>query len=58
MNAQDFADMIRLARRAPLANMDEAEHVNGLLQRVAEHADKMLIEVKSDDSPSHLEGGS
>lgn len=35
MNEKDFADMIRLARRAPLQNMDEAELVAGLLQRYA-----------------------
>lgn len=35
MNEKDFADMIRLARRAPLQNMDEAEAVAELLQRYA-----------------------
>lgn len=44
MEAKDFADIIRLVRRAPLQNMDEAEAINGLLQRFAEHAEKMTIE--------------
>ena len=42
MNQQDFADIIRLARRAPLTNMDEAEAVNALLQRFAEFAEGHL----------------
>lgn len=33
MNEKDFADIIRLARRAPLQNMDEAEAVAVLLQK-------------------------
>lgn len=35
---EDFANMIRLARRAPLANMDEAEAAAALLQRFAAFA--------------------
>lgn len=38
MTQEDFANMIRLARRAPLANMDEAEAVAALLQKFATHA--------------------
>lgn len=39
MNEKDFADLIRLARRAPLSNMDEAEAAAALLQRFAAYAD-------------------
>lgn len=42
MNGKDFADIIRLVRRAPLQNMDEAEVVAQLLQRFAAHADAVL----------------
>ena len=42
MNEKDFADMIRLARRAPLMNMDEAEAVATLLQRFAQHSKDWL----------------
>lgn len=38
MNDKDFADIIRLARRAPLQNMDEAEAAAALLQRFAAFA--------------------
>lgn len=38
MTQEDFANMIRLARRAPLANMDEAEAAATLLQKFAAHA--------------------
>lgn len=44
MNEKDFADMIRIARRAPLQNMDEAEAVGRLLQRFAQHAAYFLEE--------------
>lgn len=37
MSEQDVANIIRLVRRAPLQNMDEAEHVAALLQRFARH---------------------
>lgn len=33
MNEEDFANIIRLVRRTPLANMDEAEAVARLLQK-------------------------
>lgn len=39
MDNQDFATIIRLCRRAPLHNMEEAEFVAKLLQRFAEHAE-------------------
>lgn len=42
MNEKDFADIIRLIRRAPLMNMDEAEAVANLLQRFAEHSKDWL----------------
>lgn len=35
MTNEDFANIIRLARRAPLANMDEAEAAAMLLQKFA-----------------------
>ena len=35
MTNEDFANIIRLARRSPLANMDEAETAAALLQRFA-----------------------
>jgi len=37
MSEQDIANIIRLVRRAPLQNMDEAEFVAALLQRFARH---------------------
>ena len=37
MTQQEFADIITLVRRAPLANMQEAEHVANLLQRLGDH---------------------
>ncbi|MEX2125466.1 MAG: hypothetical protein WD795_16350 [Woeseia sp.] len=37
MNEQDIANIIRLVRRAPLHNMDEAEQAAALLQRFAQH---------------------
>jgi len=53
MDAEDYANIIRLVRRAPLANMDEAEVVNRLLQRFAEHADMMTIDIgENPDSDS------
>lgn len=42
MNEKDFADMIRIARRAPLQNMDEAEDVAALLQRFAAYSSAEL----------------
>lgn len=42
LNDKDFADIIRLARRAPLQNMDEAEAAAKLLQRFAAFADAVL----------------
>ena len=38
MTNEDFANILRLARRAPLANMDEAEAVADLLQRFSAFA--------------------
>lgn len=38
MKTEDFANVIRLARRAPLANMDEAEAAALLLQKFAAFA--------------------
>lgn len=44
MSEEDFANIILLVRRAPLANMDEAEAVAQLLQRyssfVNEHIER------------------
>jgi hypothetical protein len=37
MTPQEIAQIITLARRAPLANMTEAEHVAQLLQKLAQH---------------------
>ena len=37
-----FANMIALARRAPLANMDEAEAVAKVLQEFAQYAKQEL----------------
>jgi hypothetical protein len=42
MDKKDFADVIRLVRRAPLQNMDEAEAVAKLLQRFAAHVNEQL----------------
>lgn len=42
MTEKDFADMIRIARRAPLDNMTEAEYVSDLLKRFAIHAKEWL----------------
>lgn len=42
MNAEDFANIIRLARRAPLHNMDEAEAAAALLQRFAAYVNAEL----------------
>lgn len=43
MNKQEmFANMIRLVRRAPLANMDEAEQVAKILQEFAAYADEEI----------------
>lgn len=42
MSEQDFANLIRLARRAPLHNMDEAEAAAALLQRFAAFANAEL----------------
>jgi len=38
MDAKDFGNIIALARRAPLANMDEAEAAAKLLQKFARFA--------------------
>lgn len=46
MNDKDFADIIRLVRRASLHNMDEAERVAGLLQRFAAHANDVVEKQK------------
>jgi hypothetical protein len=46
MNDKDFADMIRLARRAPLQNMDEAEAAANLIQRFASFANEYLEQQK------------
>lgn len=48
MNEKDFADMIRLARRAPLQNMDEAEAAANLLQRFASFANAYLEAEKAE----------
>lgn len=42
MNKKDFADIIRLVRRAPLNNMNEAEYVAKLLQRFSKHASEQI----------------
>lgn len=42
MTEADFANLIRLARRAPLQNMDEAEAAAALLQRFAAFANAEL----------------
>lgn len=42
MNEKDFADIIRLVRRAPLMNMDEAEAVAVLLNKFALHSKDWL----------------
>lgn len=42
MNEKDFADIIRLVRRAPLQNMDEAEVVAALLNRFARLGKQIL----------------
>lgn len=44
MNKKDFADIIRLARRAPLQNMAEAEAAAVLLQKFAAHITEQLKE--------------
>jgi hypothetical protein len=51
MNDKDFADIIRLVRRASLHNMDEAEHVAGLLQRFASHANEFIETQKQNKLP-------
>lgn len=56
MSEQDFADMIRLARRAPLTNMDEAEAVAGLLQRFAAFVDSQLRPPVVDSGQEQGEG--
>lgn len=40
--AQMFNNVIAIARRAPLANMEEAEAVAALLKQFAEYAKKEL----------------
>ena len=51
MNDKDFADVIRLVRRAPLMNMDEAEAVANLLQRFAQHSkDWLELQAAEDDA--------
>lgn len=42
MSAKDFADIIRLIRRSPLQNMDEAEYVAELLKRFSAHAQSVI----------------
>lgn len=37
MTPQEIAEIIALARRAPLRNMAEAEHASMLLQKLAQH---------------------
>jgi hypothetical protein len=37
MTDQELADLIRIIRRAPLHNMDEAEAVGRLLQKLIQH---------------------
>jgi len=37
MTPQEIHQIIAIARRAPLANMAEAEHVAQLLQKLAQH---------------------
>jgi hypothetical protein len=51
MNDKDFADIIRLARRAPLKDMAEAEAAAGLLQRFAIFANECLEGDKQDKLP-------
>lgn len=47
MDDKDFGDMIGIARRAPLANMDEAEAVARLLQKFAKFAKDYIEERKA-----------
>lgn len=44
LTSEDLANMIRLARRAPLMNMEEAENVAQLLQKFAAFAAAYLEE--------------
>lgn len=41
MTPQEIAQIITLARRAPLQNMAEAEHVALILQKLAQHFAKV-----------------
>lgn len=54
MNAKDFADCIRLMRRAPLANMEEAEAAAALMKKFSAHADEFL---KPEDEEQLSPGG-
>jgi hypothetical protein len=46
---QMFGNMIALARRAPLANMDEAEAVARQLQEFAQYAKQELDKDEADE---------
>ncbi len=48
-NETDAADMIIIARRAPLANMDEASEVSALLNRFSAFIEQHFGE--EDDGP-------
>ena len=50
MDAKDFGNMIAIARRAPLQNMDEAESVAKLLQKFAKFA-KEHIDSQAEKEP-------
>ena len=47
MNRQDWGNVIGLMRRAPLANMDEAEAVDQLITKLSKYAKEQL----QDDVP-------
>lgn len=42
MNEEDWANVIRVMRSAPLPNMAAAESIAALIKKVAKHADQQL----------------
>lgn len=55
MNTKDWANVIQVMRSAPLPNMDAAEEISTLIQKVAKHAQQALEIDEGDEKKAHLE---
>ena len=54
-SAQDAGDLVMVARRAPLSNMDEAKAVNELLERFVKFFEWYQSSISNDDAESGSE---